>query len=108
MASPEPSLSLVGEPAVNTSRAVSVRTDQTTAPKWLMVDAHQISVTFETAAGKVEALSSVDLKVAEGAFVSFIGPSGCGKTPMLRVIADLQQRVSIAGAVFRSRAASDA
>ena len=41
--------------------------------------------------GRVDALSHVDLQVAEGEFVSFIGPSGCGKTTMLRVIADLQQ-----------------
>ena len=59
-----------------------------------MVDAKAISLTFETADGRVEALSNVDLQVAEGEFVSFIGPSGCGKTTMLRVIADLQQPTS--------------
>jgi len=47
--------------------------------------------TFETADGKVDALSNVSLQIADGEFVSFIGPSGCGKTTMLRVIADLQQ-----------------
>jgi NitT/TauT family transport system ATP-binding protein len=60
----------------------------------LVVDAQNISLTFETADGKVDALSHVDLQVAEGEFVSFIGPSGCGKTTMLRVIADLQQPTS--------------
>src|SRR6201996_3866486 len=60
-------------------------------PKRLVVDARDISLTFETADGRVDALSNVDLEVAEGEFVSFIGPSGCGKTTMLRVIADLQQ-----------------
>jgi ABC-type glutathione transport system ATPase component len=59
--------------------------------KRLVVDAQNISLTFETADGRVEALSNVSLQVAEGDFVSFIGPSGCGKTTMLRVIADLQQ-----------------
>jgi NitT/TauT family transport system ATP-binding protein len=39
----------------------------------------------------VQALSNVDLDVAEGDFVSFIGPSGCGKTTLLRIIADLEQ-----------------
>jgi len=57
----------------------------------LVVDAKNISLTFDTADGRVEALSNVSLQVAEGEFVSFIGPSGCGKTTMLRVIADLQQ-----------------
>ncbi|HET7491422.1 MAG TPA: ABC transporter ATP-binding protein [Bradyrhizobium sp.] len=57
----------------------------------LAVDIRSVSLTFETADGKVEALSDVSLQVAQGEFVSFIGPSGCGKTTMLRLIADLQQ-----------------
>jgi NitT/TauT family transport system ATP-binding protein len=61
------------------------------AAKRLVVDASAISLSFETADGKVDALSNVDLQIADGEFVSFIGPSGCGKTTMLRVIADLQQ-----------------
>ncbi len=56
-----------------------------------VVDAQDISLTFETADGRVDALSDVSLQIAEGEFVSFIGPSGCGKTTMLRVIADLQK-----------------
>jgi NitT/TauT family transport system ATP-binding protein len=85
MATPKPNISLV-EPAE------LVATD--TAPKRLVVDAQNISLTFETADGKVEALSNVGLQIAEGEFVSFIGPSGCGKTTMLRVIADLQKPTS--------------
>jgi NitT/TauT family transport system ATP-binding protein len=85
MAAIKPNISLVGptEPAATDS-----------APRRLVVDAQNISLTFETADGKVEALSKVGLQVAEGEFVSFIGPSGCGKTTMLRVIADLQQPTS--------------
>ena len=60
-------------------------------PRRLAIDVNNLSLTFETADGKVDALSNVSLQVAEGEFVSFIGPSGCGKTTMLRVIADLQQ-----------------
>jgi NitT/TauT family transport system ATP-binding protein len=56
-----------------------------------VIDARDVSLTFSTADGPVYALSGVDLKVAEGEFVSFIGPSGCGKTTLLRVIADLEQ-----------------
>jgi NitT/TauT family transport system ATP-binding protein len=55
------------------------------------VDARGVSLTFQTADGAVEALSGVDLEIAEGDFVSFIGPSGCGKTTLMRVIADLEQ-----------------
>ena len=60
-------------------------------PRRLAIDVNNLSLTFETADGKVDALSNVSLQIAEGEFVSFIGPSGCGKTTLLRVIADLQQ-----------------
>ena len=56
------------------------------SPRRLVVDAQDISLTFETADGKVDALSNVSLQIADGEFVSFIGPSGCGKTTILRVI----------------------
>jgi len=66
-----------------------------TAPvEKLAVHAQNISLTFETSDGEVQALSGVNLDVAEGDFVSFIGPSGCGKTTLLRVIADLEQPTS--------------
>jgi NitT/TauT family transport system ATP-binding protein len=61
------------------------------AGRALAVDVRDVSLTFETADGKVEALSRVSLQIAEGEFVSFIGPSGCGKTTLLRLIADLER-----------------
>ena len=59
--------------------------------KDIVIDASNVSLTFETSDGPVKALSGVDLKVARGEFVSFIGPSGCGKTTLLRAVADLEQ-----------------
>ncbi len=56
-----------------------------------VIEARELSLTFETADGPVFALSKVNLTVHDGDFVSFIGPSGCGKTTLLRVIADLEQ-----------------
>jgi NitT/TauT family transport system ATP-binding protein len=56
-----------------------------------VIEARDLSLTFETADGPVYALSKVGLTVQDGDFVSFIGPSGCGKTTLLRVIADLEQ-----------------
>lgn len=69
--------------------AAEVKTRAVDRP--LAVDVHDVSLTFETADGAVEALSRINLQVAEGEFVSFIGPSGCGKTTLLRLIADLEQ-----------------
>ena len=104
MATAKPNISIVSEtsaapsPGQATSGAESVSAPDPTsiqkAPRRRVVDAQNISLTFETADGRVDALSNVNLEVAEGEFVSFIGPSGCGKTTMLRVIADLQQPTS--------------
>jgi spermidine/putrescine transport system ATP-binding protein len=39
----------------------------------------------------VVAVDRMDLRVAHGAFYSFLGPSGCGKTTTLRMIAGFEQ-----------------
>jgi NitT/TauT family transport system ATP-binding protein len=61
------------------------------SPHPLAVDIRDVSLSFDTSDGKVQALSAVSLKIAAREFVSFIGPSGCGKTTLLRVVADLEQ-----------------
>jgi NitT/TauT family transport system ATP-binding protein len=76
---------------VGMNNTVDANAQLTASPQRLAVDVRNVSLTFETADGKVDALSNVSLQIADGEFVSFIGPSGCGKTTMLRVIADLQQ-----------------
>ncbi|MBN9888769.1 ABC transporter ATP-binding protein [Salipiger abyssi] len=63
-----------------------------------IIDARDVSLTFQTNDGPVHALRDVTLSVEKGDFVSFIGPSGCGKTTFLRVMADLEQPTS--GAVL--------
>ncbi|MGA2289197.1 ABC transporter ATP-binding protein [Bradyrhizobium sp.] len=73
------------------NKTVDATAQSGSAPRRLAVDVHNVSLTFQTADGKVDALSDVSLQIADGEFVSFIGPSGCGKTTMLRLIADLQQ-----------------
>jgi len=77
--------------SVGMNNTADARAELTASPQRLAVDVRNVSLTFETADGKVDALSDVSLQIADGEFVSFIGPSGCGKTTMLRVIADLQQ-----------------
>ncbi|MEV4897343.1 ABC transporter ATP-binding protein [Nonomuraea sp. NPDC055795] len=39
--------------------------------------------------GRVQALSDVDLDVAENEFLTVLGPSGCGKTTLLKAVAGL-------------------
>jgi NitT/TauT family transport system ATP-binding protein len=77
--------------AVRMDKTADATAEPGSLPQRLAIDVRNVSLTFETADGKVDALSNVSLQVADGEFVSFIGPSGCGKTTMLRVIADLQQ-----------------
>ena len=86
---PEPFVAAV-EP-VRMSKTADATVESVPSPQRLAVDIRNVSLTFETSDGKVDALSNVSLQIADGEFVSFIGPSGCGKTTMLRVIADLQQ-----------------
>ena len=40
---------------------------------------------------QVCALDAVDLRVAQGEFVTLLGPSGCGKTTLLRIVAGLDR-----------------
>jgi multiple sugar transport system ATP-binding protein len=53
-----------------------------------------------------EAVSDLELDIADGEFVVFVGPSGCGKTTALRMIAGLEQitkgTVSIGGRVVNN------
>jgi NitT/TauT family transport system ATP-binding protein len=88
----EPLVAPIGPVAMKGTTDAS--TELISSPQRLAVDVRNVSLTFETADGKVDALSNVSLQIADGEFVSFIGPSGCGKTTMLRVIADLQQPTS--------------
>src|SRR5260370_1841434 len=76
---------------MQTSAPMGLADQEATAPAALAVEARRLSVVCETADGKVEALSNVDLQIEAGDFVSFIGPSGCGKTSLLRGIADLER-----------------
>ncbi|MGN8647212.1 ABC transporter ATP-binding protein [Gracilibacillus sp. HCP3S3_G5_1] len=50
-----------------------------------------IQKVFYTKTGNVHALSTIDLKIEAGEFLSIVGPSGCGKSTIMRIIAGLDK-----------------
>ncbi len=50
-----------------------------------------VSVVFDTPAGKVTAVADIKQHVPHSSFVSIVGPSGCGKSTLLAVISGLQE-----------------
>jgi NitT/TauT family transport system ATP-binding protein len=69
--------------AVRMDKTADATAEPGSLPQRLAIDVRNVSLTFETSDGKVDALSNVSLQIADGEFVSVIGPSGCGKTTML-------------------------
>jgi NitT/TauT family transport system ATP-binding protein len=60
-------------------------------PSPLAIRISGVSVAYRTRGETIPALSTIDLDIASGEFVSLIGPSGCGKSTLLRCIGDLLQ-----------------
>lgn len=50
-----------------------------------------VTVTFTSKRGTTTAVEGIDLKVADGEFVTIAGPSGCGKSTLLKVVAGLTE-----------------
>jgi len=61
-----------------------------------------VGIEFPTPKGPFEALKDVNLKIAQGEFISLIGHSGCGKSTVLNIIAGLLQ-ATIGGAVLEGK-----
>jgi NitT/TauT family transport system ATP-binding protein len=56
-----------------------------------LLQIRELTRSFSTAQGTVDALQVDSLDVMEGEFLSIVGPSGCGKTTLLRIVAGLLQ-----------------
>ncbi|WKZ32593.1 MAG: ABC transporter ATP-binding protein [Thermodesulfobacteriota bacterium] len=56
-----------------------------------MIELKGITKTYFLGGQRVEALSSVDLRIAKGEFVSIMGPSGSGKSTLMNIIGCLDR-----------------
>ncbi|MEM2486567.1 MAG: ABC transporter ATP-binding protein [Candidatus Bathyarchaeia archaeon] len=60
----------------------------------MYIDIRNLSVTYKSPRGDVEALKDINIGIEKGSFISVIGPSGCGKSTLLKVIAGLVKPTS--------------
>jgi nitrate/nitrite transport system ATP-binding protein len=67
-----------------------------------LLELTQVGIEFKTPKGTFKALDDVNLKIAEGEFVSLIGHSGCGKSTVLNIVAGLL-RATTGGVVLDGR-----
>ncbi|HVK98737.1 MAG TPA: ABC transporter ATP-binding protein [Dongiaceae bacterium] len=67
-----------------------------------LLELTQVGIEFKTPKGSFKALENVNLKVADGEFVSLIGHSGCGKSTVLNIVAGLL-RATTGGVVLSGR-----
>lgn len=56
-----------------------------------LLRAEQLTRTFNSAAGTLNAIEGVSLDIRSGEFLAIVGPSGCGKTTFLRILAGLDR-----------------
>jgi len=54
-----------------------------------LIDIYQLSKTYHSERGDVDAVKEISLKICKGEFISFVGPSGCGKSTLLLILAGL-------------------
>jgi putative ABC transport system ATP-binding protein len=64
----------------------------------VVMKVENLAKVFDSAAGRVAALSGINLSIRKGEFVSIVGPSGSGKSTLLNIIGALDRPTS--GSVF--------
>jgi putative ABC transport system ATP-binding protein len=56
-----------------------------------LIDLRHVVKTYDTPAGRFEALRGIDLKVQDGEFVSIVGKSGSGKTTLINMLTGIDR-----------------
>ena len=59
-----------------------------------ILEASDLSVSFETDAGEVQAVRDVSLSLKEGEVLAIVGESGCGKSSLGRLLVRLEKCTS--------------
>lgn len=57
-----------------------------------ILEVKNISKTYQSKNGEIEALRDINFGIEEGEYISIIGPSGCGKSTLLSIIAGLETK----------------
>ena len=84
----------VGEPEDLTDDSSKARSEEELSSEGerpLMVEARNVSKSYEAEEITVHALEDVSLRIEEGSLVAVMGPSGCGKTTLLNVLSGLDE-----------------
>jgi ABC-type nitrate/sulfonate/bicarbonate transport system ATPase subunit len=68
---------------------IEVTTHNASSPLSVLIE--EVSKSFPTRSGRVDALRGVNLQVPAGSFVTIVGPSGSGKSTLLGLLAGLDE-----------------
>lgn len=60
----------------------------------VLIRVSDVTRTFESAAGTLNAVENLSLDIHRGEFLAIVGPSGCGKTTFLRILSGLDSPTS--------------